>query len=74
MINILKDIGKESFWLKLLTLGIDIEDTQLFSRLLVANAVLYVVGVLVGFFTIYHLLITSNYVIGLFDCSDVTFL
>lgn len=73
MISFLKGICKESFWLKILTSGIHIEDTQFFSRLLVANAVLYVVGALVGFFTIYHLLITGNYVIALFDALALFF-
>jgi len=67
MINCLKDLNQKSFWLKFLISNIEEEDTQVFSRLLFANALLVVVGILMFIFSIYHLIFTKMYTVGLID-------
>ena len=74
MVHCLKDANKKSFWLKLLTLNIEEEDTQVFSRLLFANALLVVVGLLMIIFATYHLFFTKKYIIGLIDVVALGFI
>ncbi|WP_040727513.1 GGDEF domain-containing protein [Thiomicrorhabdus sp. Kp2] len=69
----LKNIFKESFWLKLVVSWVDEEDSHIFSRALFAHAILLVMGLLMAFFTLYHFLYTGNYKVGFFDLVALLF-
>ncbi|WEJ62454.1 GGDEF domain-containing protein [Thiomicrorhabdus lithotrophica] len=60
-------VRKRSAWNTLFTSGISEENPHLYTRLLFMNAIMYVVGLVVLFFVMFHFGYTENYILGGFD-------
>lgn len=53
----------------LMTGGVDETDPQLYMRVLFANALMYVVGLVLLAFTVFHFLFSKNYLLAIFDLA-----